>query len=131
MEGEHTPTIIQLIRSTDLAVIQFKDSHIYILHIPTGLSLSRGGFLWMLRQTQGIYCWLPQEGFGGIHLQLMRSHDIEYCLQLCYVITFGTTFYRNIVYVEFHCFAYMFVENYIVTLWYVAPAFFNPKGMTV
>ena len=35
MEGEHTPTIIQLIRSTDLAIIQFKDSHIYILHIPT------------------------------------------------------------------------------------------------
>ena len=35
MEGEHTPTIIRLIRSTDLAVIQFKDSHIYILHIPT------------------------------------------------------------------------------------------------
>ena len=34
MEGEHTPTIIQFIRSTDLAVIQFKDSHIYILHIP-------------------------------------------------------------------------------------------------
>ena len=29
MEGEHIPTIIQLIRSTDLAVIQFKDSHIY------------------------------------------------------------------------------------------------------
>jgi len=29
MEGEHTPTIIQLIRSTDLAIIQFKDSHIY------------------------------------------------------------------------------------------------------
>ena len=29
LEGEHTPTIIQLIRSTDLAVIQFKDSHIY------------------------------------------------------------------------------------------------------
>jgi len=35
MEGEHTPTIIQLIRSTNLAVIQFQDSHIYILHIPT------------------------------------------------------------------------------------------------
>jgi len=32
MEGEHTPTIIQLILSTDLAVIQLKDSHL-ILHI--------------------------------------------------------------------------------------------------
>ena len=31
MEGEHTPTIIQLIRSTDLAVIQFKDSHIFFI----------------------------------------------------------------------------------------------------
>ena len=42
MEGEHTPTIIQLIRSTDLGVIQFKDSHIYILHIPTFVRESRG-----------------------------------------------------------------------------------------
>ena len=32
MEGEYTPTIIQLILSTDLAVIQLKDSHL-ILHI--------------------------------------------------------------------------------------------------
>ena len=31
MEGEHTPTIIQLIRSTDLAVIQFKDSHVFFI----------------------------------------------------------------------------------------------------
>ena len=31
MEGEHTPAIIQLIRSTDLAVIQFKDSHIFFI----------------------------------------------------------------------------------------------------
>jgi len=31
MEGEHTSTIIQLIRSTDLAVIQFKDSHIFFI----------------------------------------------------------------------------------------------------
>ena len=31
MEGEHTPTIIQLIRSTDLTVIQFKDSHIFFI----------------------------------------------------------------------------------------------------
>ena len=41
MEGEHTPTIIQLIRSTDLAVIQFKDSHIFFIFLtnpfkPTG-----------------------------------------------------------------------------------------------
>ena len=31
MEGEHTPTIIKLIRSTDVAVIQFKDSHIFFI----------------------------------------------------------------------------------------------------
>ena len=31
MKGEHTPTIIQLILSTDLSVIQLKDSHL-ILH---------------------------------------------------------------------------------------------------
>ena len=29
MEGEHTPTIIRLIRSTDLAIIQLEDSYIY------------------------------------------------------------------------------------------------------
>ena len=32
MEGEHTLTFIQLILSTDLAIIQLKDSHL-ILHI--------------------------------------------------------------------------------------------------
>jgi len=32
MEGEYAPTIIQLILSTDLVVIQLKDSH-SILHI--------------------------------------------------------------------------------------------------
>jgi len=55
----------------------------------------------------------PQEGFGRIHLQLMRPHDIEYRLQICYVIIFGTIFYCNIVYIAFHCFAYMLVENCI------------------
>jgi len=34
MEGEHTPTIIQLIRSTDLAIIQLEDSPSYS-SIPT------------------------------------------------------------------------------------------------
>ena len=29
MKREHTPTIIQLIRSTDLAIIQLKDSLLY------------------------------------------------------------------------------------------------------
>ena len=31
MEGEHTPTIIQLIQSMDLAVIQLKDSHMFFI----------------------------------------------------------------------------------------------------
>jgi len=30
IEGEHTPIIIRLILSTDLAVIQLKDSHLII-----------------------------------------------------------------------------------------------------
>ena len=34
MEGKHTPTIIQLIRSTDLVIIQLKDSLLYS-SIPT------------------------------------------------------------------------------------------------
>ena len=40
MEGEHTPTIIQLILSTDLAVIQLKNSHL-ILHISGQLKHSK------------------------------------------------------------------------------------------
>ena len=31
MEGEHTPTIVQLIQSMDLAVIQHKDSHLFFI----------------------------------------------------------------------------------------------------
>ena len=50
MEGEHTPTIIQLIILTDLAVIQLKDSHL-ILHISQQL--------WRLSKT------LYQEEGGG------------------------------------------------------------------
>ena len=38
MEGEHTPIIIQLILSTDLAVIQLKDSHIFFI-FPNTISL--------------------------------------------------------------------------------------------
>jgi len=34
MEGEHTPTIIRLIPSTDLAIIQLEDSPLYS-SIPT------------------------------------------------------------------------------------------------
>ena len=33
MEGEHTSTIIQLILSTDLAVIQLKDSHLFFIFL--------------------------------------------------------------------------------------------------
>ena len=54
-----------------------------------------------------------QERFGGVHLQLMRLHDIEYCLQICYVVTFRMTFHCNIVYVAFHCFTYMLIKDYI------------------
>ena len=73
----------------------------------------------------------PQEGFGGIHLQLTCPHDSEYCLQICYVITFGTAFHCNIVYVVFHCSVYMLIEDCIIALWYVALAFFNPKGIII
>ena len=41
----------------------------------------------------------PQERFGGIHFQLIRQYNIEYCFQICYVITFGTAFHCNILYV--------------------------------
>ena len=43
MEGEHTPTIIQLILSTNLAVIQLKDSHL-ILHIFPTIPHNEWGF---------------------------------------------------------------------------------------
>ena len=41
MKGEHTPTIIRLILSTDLAVIQLKDSHL-ILRIPKQSPIMNG-----------------------------------------------------------------------------------------
>ena len=46
-----------------------------------------------------------QEEFGGIRLQLMHPHDIEYCIQINYLIAFGTVFHYNIIYVTFHYFA--------------------------
>jgi len=70
----------------------------------------------------------PQEGFGGIHLQLMRPHDIEYCLQIYYVIAIDTIFYCNIVYVAFHCFAYILVENYIHSSLVCRPLILQPEG---
>ena len=33
MKGEHTPTIIQLILSTDLVVIQLKNSHLFFIFV--------------------------------------------------------------------------------------------------
>ena len=50
MEREHTPTIIQLIQSMDLAVIQLKDSHIFFI-FPTTSAFAKGG----------------REGFGKLH----------------------------------------------------------------
>ena len=55
LEGEHTPTIIQLILSTDLAVIQLKDSHL-ILHI----SQQDGG------RQKLIFEWYSFEDFAEI-----------------------------------------------------------------
>ena len=43
----------------------------------------------------------------------MRPLNIEYCLHIYYVIAFGTAFHYNIIYVAFHYFAYMLVENCI------------------
>ena len=61
LEGEHTPTIIQLIRSTDLAVIQFKDSHIYSsysnsseLEVKFGITLT---FECARRTTSFCFCY--------------------------------------------------------------------------
>jgi len=71
---------------------------------------------------------LPQEGFGGIHLQLMRPHDIEYCLQICYVIAFGMTFHYNIVYVVFYRFLYMLMKNCIHSFLVCRARILQPEG---
>ena len=51
MEGEHTPTIIQLIQSMDLTVIQLKDSHLFFIfptlntsHILAGAITNGSGY---------------------------------------------------------------------------------------
>ena len=82
--------------------------------------LDSADFLWVEVDSFGCHnevekftAGYPQEGFSGIHLQLMRPHDIEYCLQIFYVIAFGTAFYCNVVDVAFHCFAYVLMKNYI------------------
>jgi len=61
--------------------------------------LDGADFLWVEVDSFGCYDKLeeftagyPHEGLGGIHLQLMRLHNIEYYLHICYVIIFGTAF---------------------------------------
>ena len=70
----------------------------------------------------------PKEGFGGVDLKLMRPHNIEYCLQICYVIAFGTTFYYNIVNIAFHYFMYMLMKNYIHNSLLCCPCILQSKG---
>ena len=70
----------------------------------------------------------PQEGFSGIHLQLMRSYDIEYCLQIGYVITFGTAFHCNVVDVAFHYFMHVFMENCIHSSLICCPHVLQSEG---
>jgi len=65
----------------------------------------------MLQYIQGTCHWPPQEGLGGFHLQLMRPYDVEYSLQICYVITFIVAFHYNIIYVAFY--GHMLVEDRI------------------
>ena len=53
----------------------------------------------------------PQEGLCGIHLQLMSPHDVKDHLQVRYVITFSAAFYRDVINIAFHRFAYLLMEN--------------------
>ena len=64
MEEEHTPTIIQLIRSTDLAVIQFKDSHIYSSY------------------SQQLEHQVDNQGLVLLHLKLARPETSQNPLEL-------------------------------------------------
>ena len=54
-----------------------------------------------------------QEGLGGVHLQLMHLHYVEYSLQICYVITFVAALDCNIIYIAFYGLTYMLVEDHI------------------
>ena len=56
MEGEHTPTIIQLILSTDLAVIQLKDSHLF--------------FIFSNNNYMGLKAYLEPNHLRGNHIML-------------------------------------------------------------
>jgi len=61
--------------------------------------LDGADFLWVQVDSFGCHdkpkeftVGYPQEGFGGIHLQLIRLHDIEHYLQIFSVITLGRLF---------------------------------------
>jgi len=43
----------------------------------------------------------------------MRSHDVEYSLQICNMITFVADLHCNIIYIALYALAYMLVEDRI------------------
>ena len=51
------------------------------------------------------------EGFSGVHLQLMTPHEIKHRLQVLDVILFVAAFYIQIINVAFDCLPEMFLEN--------------------
>ena len=70
MEGEHTPTIIQLILSTDLSVIQLKDSHLKGCWQDYNLKL----------QVKSKPHQVVQELTGAKEIQSYNFHIIEKCV---------------------------------------------------
>jgi len=78
MEGEHPPTIIQLIRSTDLAVIQFKDSHIYSSYSNSDMATSLVfGTAWYWPVTKVAWEIINQYGSLSIcHILRAKKHRV-------------------------------------------------------
>ena len=83
IEGEHTPIIIQLILSTDLAVIQLEDSHL-ILHI-SQQNLISAGCSWDHGKTRVVFVRRVSE-FNAIELNAVltffeNNSLLTFCLE--------------------------------------------------
>jgi len=66
----------------------------------------------MLQQIQETCHW-PPPGRTWLDSSLFDVYDVEYSLQICYVIAFVVAFHYNIIYVALYGLTYVLVENYI------------------
>jgi len=85
----------------------------------------------MLQQIYVTCHWPPHVGLGGVHLQLMCPHDVEYSLQICKMVAFIAAFHCKIIYVAFYGLAYMIMEDRIHSLLIGCSDVLQSEGQTI